>query len=45
MGTLQEDPCPFTILTRLILLRMKIFSDKNLRRKSKQTFHVQHIFF
>jgi len=40
MSTLQEDLCPSTILTRLILVRMK-----NFQRKSKHTFHVQYIFF
>ena len=42
LGILHEDPCPFTVVFRWILLRMKNISDK-ICRENQNTFSIPQL--
>jgi len=44
MGTSHEDTCKFTIIYRLIILRMRNVSDKSCRENQNAHFILNNFF-
>jgi len=45
MGTLHEDLCTFMIISRLILLKMRNFSEKKSYTENRNTYFMFNNYF